>query len=373
MKTGLKVAVVLGLVMVGMLVFNYAIHLTNNASDISVAAGVGILLVYVAIAVALGIFVFRKIENAARQNLDRLGMFFAVIFVGASCMLTTGCGTTVEPGHVGIKINKWGTYRGVQDLPLQTGWVSYNYFTEDVLQYPVFVQRVVWTENTSEGKPQNEEILYNSRDELVFKADISASYELIADKVPHFYMKFRNDDVNAFTHGFFRDRVRDALNEVATQYTADELYGEKKTEFLKKAEDMVRLNVEPIGVHLIALGYTSSPRPPEQVATAINNKITAIQKAIQSENELRQTEAEAKKNIANAHGQAMANQELTKSLTPELLEWRKLDLQSKGIDVQFTSLAVQDRAIARWNGGLPMYTGGAIPFLQLAPPQSGSK
>lgn len=52
----------------------------------------------------------------------------------------TGCGgcTRVGPGYVGIITKQVGTDRGVQDYPALTGWVYYNVFTENVLEYPIF-------------------------------------------------------------------------------------------------------------------------------------------------------------------------------------------------------------------------------------------
>jgi len=110
--------------------------------------------------------------------------------------------------------------------------------------------------------------------------------------------------------------------------------------------------VEPFGVNVIALGYAASPRPPEAVATAINAKIAAIQKANQTENELRQSEAEAKKTVAAAEGTAKANDLISRSINAQLVLWQQL--------------TVQQKAIEKWNGQLPQYSGGgAIPFIQV--------
>jgi regulator of protease activity HflC (stomatin/prohibitin superfamily) len=176
-------------------------------------------------------------------------------------------------------------------------------------------------------------------------------------------VKFRNDDVKGFTHGFFRDQVRDSLNEVAVKYTADELYGEKKSQFISEALGRVREHVSVFGVNVISLGYASSPRPPAQVVSAINTKIAAIQLATQKENELRQAEAdakkvvataegEAKKKIAMAEGEARASELVAKSITPQILQWRQMEIQ-------------QD-AVRKWNGVLSQYNGsGVVPFLNI--------
>jgi len=352
MKFGLKVATVLGLLFVGMLVFNQGLRLMSEPSDMAVLGGVAIMIGYIALATYLGRLAFRKIK-AKVDSLDlHSGMIIAMLAVAGVSMFASGCNKVIPPGHVGIKVNQSGSDRGVQDFPLQTGRVFYNPITEDVLDYPTYVQRVIWTRSADEGKSLNEEINYNSKDELVFHGDFTCSYELAREKVPHFYVRFRNDDISSFTHGFFRDQVRDALNEVAVNYTADELYGEKKTEFLEKALARLKSRVEPFGVNVMALGYASSPRPPEQVAKAINNKIEAIQRAIQAENEKREATAQASKVIELAKGTAEANQRIAASITANIVEWRRLD--------------VQQQAISRWNGAMPQYSGGgAMPLIQL--------
>ncbi len=357
---GLKIATVLALLFAGMLVFNVGLGLMNQPNDMAVVGGVAIMIVYIVIAAYLGRFVFRKLKTKAEKiDFSRLSMIIGILVLASTTVLTSACNTVIPPGHVGILVNQSGSDRGVQDFPLKTGRVFYNPITETVFSYPTSVQRAIWTESKNEGKGKekpegapNEEISYNSKDELVFTGDFTVSYELISSKVPAFYVRFRNDDIDTFTHAFFRDQVRDALNEVAVQYTADELYGEKKSEFLDKAKARIIARVDPFGVNVIALGYASSPRPPKQVADAINNKISAIQKATQTENEIRQTEAEAKKKIAEAEGTAKANDTISKSINPQLIQWRQMD--------------IQQTATYRWDGKLPTYNGGGlIPFLQV--------
>ena len=53
-----------------------------------------------------------------------------------------------------------------------------------------------------EGRPVNDEISFQSAEGLRFTADINVSYQLTAGQVPRFYVKFRSDDLDAFTHGF---------------------------------------------------------------------------------------------------------------------------------------------------------------------------
>ena len=253
-----------------------------------------------------------------------------------------GC-TRVNPGYTGIKVVYGGGDRGVQDFPIVTGWVGYIPFFSTVFEYPTFVQTAVWTKSPQEGSKNNEEISFNSREGMVITADVSLSYELLAAKVPNFYVKFRSDDLGNFTHGFLRNIARDAFNEIASTYPLEDLYGDKKEAFLKKVKDSVNSQVNQYGVNIVQFGFVGAPRLPELVLAALNAKITANQKSIQSENELRQAKAEAQKIIATAEGAAKANEVLSRSLTPTLIEWEKLQIAKQ--------------TVWKWDGKRPYYEG----------------
>lgn len=280
-------------------------------------------------------------------------------------VIALGC-TRVQPGYVGIKVNYAGTYRGVEDFPTRVGWVFYAPGFSTVLEYPTFVQTAVWTRSVHEGSPQNEEISFNSKEGLNFTADVSLAYALDPKGVPAFYVKFRSDDLRQFTHGFLRNIARDAFNEEAAGYTAEELYAEKKEVYLKAVRERVNTQVAPIGVRIEQFGFIGPPRPPESVAQAINAKIAAIQNAIRVENELRQARAEAQKavataqgaaqaTIAKADGDAKANAILSASLSENLIRWRQLDLT--------------ERAVAKWDGKRPTVEGGGSGLLLSVTPK----
>lgn len=279
-------------------------------------------------------------RNQRGEEVVRSGSMKKYLIGGAAVVALlslSACGNRIDPGYVGIKVNYYGSDKGVENLPLQTGMVWYNPFTETVYEYPTFIQTAKW------GIEKAEEVTYTSKEGMVFSSDISLSYQINANKVPEFYVKFRSDDITNFTHGFLRNVTKDAFNEVASQYATDELYSTKKDELLIKVRDKVNAQVASIGVQLVQLGYTSAPRPPEQVTAKINAKIVAIQEAEAASNKVAQIEAEARQRIAQAQGEADANAKLTQSLTPNLIEWRRLDILSK--------------AVEKWNGQRPQVEG----------------
>jgi len=283
--------------------------------------------------------------------------------------LFAGCATRIGPGRVGIKVDLAGTQRGVEDLPIRTGWVFYNFLSSTIVEYPTSIQTAKWTRDLNEGSPTNEEMSFNTKDGLTVYGDLSVSYHLEAAKVPAFYVKFRNDNIDHFTHGFLRNVARDAINRTGSQYTVQEIMGEKKSELELDSRKDLQQQVIDIGVIIDQFGFIGSPRPPESVIAAINAKVQAQQIAVQKQNELVQSQADAAKLVAAAEGQAKAqiaiangeaesNRLRAASISENIIKWQQL--------------AVTDRWIAKWNGQMPsVQAGGNIPgmLLDIKPPK----
>jgi regulator of protease activity HflC (stomatin/prohibitin superfamily) len=298
---GLRIGVALVLVCAGFAVFNKGLILISSPSDLAVWEGVMIMIGYAVAAAYLGRWIFSRVKMRSNST----GMMLLLAIAGAS-FFSTGCAKTIPPGHVGIVVNQYGSQKGVADFPLKTGRVWYNPWSETVFDYPVYVQRAIWTKSLGEGRPQNEEVSFNSKEGMGFTGDILFSYHLVESKVSAFYVKFRSDDLERFTHGFMRDDVRDILNESSVHFGSDEIIGVGKEVMLKEVRDRLNVAMEAIGVVLDQFGFISAPRPPESVQEAINAKQKATQDAIRAENELRTARAEAQKVIASGEGTASA-------------------------------------------------------------------
>jgi len=276
--------------------------------------------------------------------------------------------TRIGAGYVGIEILLSGSQRGPSEIPIKTGWVFYSPLRSQIIEFPTYVQTVKWTRDLNEGRPLNEEMSYNSKEGMEIYSDVSLSYAIDPKMVPDFYLKYRVSDLATFTHGFLRDVVRNSLNEVASTYSVEDIYGERKAEFLHKVEALIQTKLSPVGVGIQQFGFIGAPRVPEVISAAITGKAQAIQNAERAQNELAQTQAEAAKKIAEAdgdaksevaraQGEAEANRIRQASITPQLLELRRLENQRALID--------------RWNGQLPQVESGSGSglMLQLPKPQ----
>lgn len=247
----------------------------------------------------------------------------------------SGACTRVGPGYVGIKVSMAGDDRGVNSAVSTTGWTFYNPLLSTVLEYPTFNQSAVWTANLNEGNATNEEITFTNADQMLVAVDVNISYTLDPTRVPDFYVKFRNDDLNSFTHGYLRNAARDAFNTHAGRYKIEQIMGDN-AQFVAEVRHSLEAEVAPLGVQIGQFGIIGAPRPPQAVIEAINAKVHAVQLAQQKQNELVQVEADLAKERAKAetysgntliyaNAEAEANAKIARSLTAELVEWKKLD------------------------------------------------
>lgn len=259
----------------------------------------------------------------------------------------------VEPGHVGILIHRVGG--GVDKTPLGPGLHVRNPVISQIEEYPIFMQTLVLTRDSREGSPGNDEINVNSIEGQPISVDVAMSFELDAAKVPDLYQTFRTD-IATIQHGYMKQTIRQALQEVVGAEAIADIMGPKKAETVARVQGVLGERLAQYGV--VVKQFTLNEfRAPQTVIDAINTKNVMQQQALTAQNELQKNEFQAKGDsikaagrakaiMAEAEAQSRANRMLAESITPTL---------------------VQYRLIEKWNGAMPQVTGGTTPFIQLPP------
>ena len=121
-------------------------------------------------------------SQALGSTVRKLGLFIVVVIA----VLWIGCTTStrVDAGHVGIRVKLAGSDRGVQDMPVVTGWVFYNPITEQIVIFPTSVQNVVWTASAHEGRSVDESITFSSSEGVNINADVGLSFHIDPSLAP---------------------------------------------------------------------------------------------------------------------------------------------------------------------------------------------
>lgn len=248
-----------------------------------------------------------------------ISMLVCVIFGMASCT------ERIDAGSEGILVNQYGSDKGVDDISLCTGRVWYNPFTEDVYEYPTYVQTVDYRPFT-----------INAKDGSEFKIDPTVSLKIIDGKSPQVFKKYRKE-LEDVIYGTLYNYVRDAFRIQLNKYTTDEIVSNR--DLVEKAiEKYLSAALQKENFHLEQL--TSGLTYPKTIVESVNAKNRAVQEALRVQNEVKVVQAEAQKKLVAAEAEYKANELRTKALTPAVLEqmW-----------------------IEKWDGKLPVY--GSVPSI----------
>ncbi len=284
----------------------------------------------------------------------------AVVILALGAFLGGCCGCTrVAPTEAGFKISKSGTYRGIDSLPLVTGYQFYLPWATEIVTIPTTQEHVVWTKTADEGSDKNEEISVSCLGGAGFRMDVGFNYHVEANKASKVWLKYKTSDLKIITKTYLRNMVRKSMQDISSTMSVDSVLNN-----LSGYENAVQVkltkSLEPLGFDVDNFNILSKPEPSDpQLAAAINRKIQAKQDAETSKMQLQISIAEANKRIATARGdsaakvieaagQAEAIHKLQSQLTPEYVEYQK---------------------IQKWDGVLPTVNGsGGGMILQLGIP-----
>jgi len=228
----------------------------------------------------------------------------------------SGC-SKVPAGHVGVKVYLLGGAKGIDHEVLGVGryWIGWN---EELYLFPTFMQNYVWTKNADEGSPNDESITFQSIEGLSFNGDFGVSYYIEPAKIDSVFQTYRRG-VEEITDTFLRNQFRDELNSVASTMTSDSIYGRGKKAMMDRVWKNVRNNNKRLGIVVEKFYAIGDFRLPENVKTALNAKIAAIQKSQQRENEVAEARAQAEIAKANAEGTKAKQALEAATLTPLIL------------------------------------------------------
>lgn len=260
-------------------------------------------------------------------NWGNIRLLIAIIM---AAFMLQGCGCArIDAGHTGIKVNLYGSDKGVDDVREVTGMVWYNAFTTSVFEWPLYVQNSVYTADKREGSETNQQLVVTTKDGMPVSFDVSINWRVDETKVTQVFVKYRKD-LDEISETVMRNFVRKGYNNTAGNYTADSLYSQRIV-YMKQAEKLIKDILEPEGFIVEQITLIGSLRLPAAIIKNINDKIAATQIAITKQKELIQVQADAKKAIAraqgdsaamviNAMGKAKANTVINKSLTKNLVQ-----------------------------------------------------
>ena len=267
-----------------------------------------------------------------------------IVLIAATAAMVSAC-SQVKPGHVGVRVDNFGSKAGVENDTLGVGY----YFTglgQQIFEYPVYTQTYTWTANRNEGQSVNEEFTFQDTQGLSMAADLGVSFSVDPSKASLLFQKYRTN-MDGIIAGPVRNEVRDSLTQLSSTYPVDQIAGPKKAELIAKSEARTRAFFAPFGLNVERLYWASNIRLPDTVRSQIEQKIANEQGALAAEAQVATVKAQAQQRIAQAQGEAQA-------------------INVQGAALRANPEVLRLRAIEKWDGKMPQVTSGGTPFINLA-------
>lgn len=243
------------------------------------------------------------------------------------------CTEKIPAGYVGVQYSVSG---GVKDEILTQGWHIVSPMKKVTL-YSVATETFVMSEDERAGSKDNESFDLTCSDGVV-NVDFEMQYTFDANQVTNVFTKYRGVNGETVISTNLRSKIKTIANEVLSRYTVLEAHLEKKSEVNKALTEALRDELGKLGIFV-----ESATLPATRVSESIQNSINArTQKAQELEAEkLNQEKALLEQETAriNAETEKIKNEEISKSLTQEML---------------------MKMAIEKWDGKLSTVNGSGV-------------
>ena len=183
-----------------------------------------------------------------------------------------------------------------------------------------------------------------SQDLQIVTSVIATNYHLESSSVPGLYKDVGLD----YATKVIMPMEQEVVKSVTARYTAEQLITQREDVRLE-IRNILTERLVPRGIIVEEVSIVNFDFSPE-FNKAIESKVVALQNKLKAQNDLERIKIEKEQVIAQAEGQAEAQRLQKLQLTPELVTMR--------------ALQVQEQAIEKWSGTLPLFvSGNNMPFI----------
>lgn len=284
--------------------------------------------------------------------------FRNTILLTAAAMSATAC-SRIEPGEVGVKVNRYGSGSGVESQAVGVG-TYFSAWGVDYYAYPISTQTYTWSRSAKDAdgnETPNEEFTFQDKNGLIVGGDVTVAFRVNPSLAPKLFQIYRME-MPALVAGPIRNKVRSEIVRAASSMTVEQIYSIGKATLINRALMATRKYFEPMGLQIDQLDWAGPIRIPESIMERINARAQSEQAAIAAQAEA--VTAKAKGEAALAQATAEANAAIEKARgQAEATRIRNSAIQANP--------AYTDEWTRKWDGQLPkiIYCSSDVPCLNV--------
>ena len=270
----------------------------------------------------------------------------------------------INPGFVGIVFDK--ANHNVTTGALEPGWTFINPLTKAIQEYPVTIQTYPMVQSSDEGVSRDDSIKVQSNEGQQINLDVVIQYQVEKAKASQLYLDWGGAPISVVEAGVVRQYTRSQVPVVASKYTWEEITSTKRAEMVEDIISILTKEFDRRHLTLVSFGIREVHLP-LALQRSLDQKIQAQQAAEQQKYQLAQAVVKADQDVAQATGLAnamkqQAEGEATATLTKAKAQAQANDLLSKSL----TPALIQYQQLQRWDGRVPLFLGGGpAPFIDV--------
>lgn len=258
----------------------------------------------------------RKQVPATPQAQKAFGIVRVFVIVGAFIALVLSCIVQIGPGQVGVPI----LFGSVQDNILKSGLNLVNPLIT-VEELDIKTQAYTMSVANMEGQIKGDDAINTlTSDGLTLRLDVTIWYRANEAEAPSI---IRTIGIN-YEEKIVRPAVRTALRDISVKYTATDIYSSKREDFIIDVTKNLEKSFEGRGVILEKV-LLRNVELPDKVREAIDEKISAEQRAQQMVFVLQKEKQEAERKKVEATGISEAQKIISNTINPQYLQWKYIE------------------------------------------------
>jgi len=265
------------------------------------------------------IVIFTVIKKQVKDNMGALkivNLLRIVAYIGIAFSILYSSLVQIGPGEVGVPI----LFGSVQDNELRSGLNLINPLVT-VEKLDIKTQAYTMSGVKDEGAVKGDDAIVTlSSDGLSLRLDVTVWYRLGEGQAPNLLRTIGPDYVEKIV----RPATRTALRDVSVGFTATDIYSTKRDDFQSSITKTLEKSFEGRGIILERV-LLRNVELPQKVKEAIDEKISAEQRAQQMVYVLQKEKQEAERKRVEAEGISQAQKIISNTISSQYLQWKYIE------------------------------------------------